>query len=105
MSVYAACHMIVDKLELHDVNPDTLQKRYGKHITPESRFVDDLAFGPARIGKPMGVDYSQLEKAAKRIGVDHIDASLDRQLEKLIDKFGLEEVKRAVADYSAKEKP
>lgn len=104
MSVYAACHMIVDKLELHDINPDTLQKRYGKHRTPESRFVDDLTFGPARIRESTGMDYSQLEKAAKRIGVDHIDASLDRQLEKLVEKFGLEEVKRSAADYPDREK-
>jgi len=104
MSVYAACHMIVDKLELHDVNPDTLQKRYGEHTTPESRFIDDLAFGPARLREGTGVDFSQLEKAAQRLGIDHIDASLDRRLEKLVDRFGLADVQRAAADYKVREK-
>lgn len=105
MSVYAACHLIIDKLELYDVNPDTLQKRYGEHRTPDSRFVDDLVFGPARIRKSTGVDFSQLEKAAQRLGVDHIDASLNRQLERLVDRFGLVEVQRAAADYRARKKP
>jgi hypothetical protein len=65
MSVYAICHMIVDKLALPGVNPaKTLQKRYGQHRTPESRFIDDLTFGPARMRSGEGVDYSYLEKAA-----------------------------------------
>ena len=105
MSVYAICHMIVDTLELHDVDPDTLQKRYGEHRTRDSRFVDDLAFGPARMKKGTELDFSQLEKAAQRMGVGHIDTSLERRLKVLVDRFGLAKVQRAAAGYPARKTP
>ena len=99
MSAYKACHLIVDKLELHDVNPNTLNKRYGQHRTPESRFIDDLSVGPARPKNPGGIDYTQLEKATFRAGFGRVDTSVDKRINKLIEKFGLQEVKRAINDH------
>ena len=96
LSVYKACHLIAEKLERHEINPETLQKRYGEHRTPESRLIDDFAFGPARIDKPTGKDYSQIEKAFERMGLGPIDTSLEKRLGKLVDEFGLPEVTHAL---------
>lgn len=96
MSVYAICHKIVEKLELHDVDPNSLQKKYGEHRTKLSRLIDDISFGPARIGLRRPLDYTALEKAVDPLGLGPLDLSLERKISKLADKFGIEELKRAI---------